>query len=673
MAEEKFVYRTTDMDLKQKELDIIPPDYTDEEMKYRSLWISRLENSVEQRTQPWTEFNDLTYDEWYISNQKAANAYAPPKKNRQDVRTVTGTTREKKNTLISATLNYNFAPDIQSYDEYDLPVIELGKTMEDMVSRSRQIESPSYDSKRELIYTELFDQGTVFVWEKCTEHRESVKKLTGKFNPQNLADLKWSTRIGRIQKILESELLAGPMVYLGNMKEFFLEFQPYVSIRKIRTRQEAQAIYGDWERWKNVPFKLNSLNPQTETVGLTSNGSATYQSWRMVELDQDLCEEVWCMDKWNNELQIFLNGTMMLPIRYPLSELLGESEYPLAKGDAEPISRYFAYSRSIPSKTKVNQILIDEMFRGVILKTRKSYQPPVGNMTGQTLSPKIWAPATIHDGVDPDKIKEIGVNQGVTGAEMQGFNLIKQMIDESSVSPVFEGQQGQHKATAREVMQLQQQSIMRLGLTIYGVVEMEKKLAWMRLKNIIKNWADPIDEDFEETKDKVRNKVKKFRVESIDTTFEDGKKGVRMVEFTDQELPESGQVQAEEELLSETRRVKVRKIYFNVNEFKNLKYRWHIEINPQPKDTNELKAAVFMEQVTQGMTMFGPSSFNMEYLKEQWATLNRLNPEKVLMKAQPQQMMPASPQGMPPQGGAPLSAQLMPKPMPKPSINAMAA
>lgn len=680
---EQLVYKTTDMNLKPDEQNITAPVYTPEEKDYERMIITRLETAVRQRQQPWSEFNDQTYDEWYISNAKAANAYAQPKKNRHDVRTVTGTTREKKNTLLAAILNYNLDPDVFSFDEDNLPVVELGAHMADWIKRSRQIETIDHDAKRELYYSELLDQGNVYVWEKKTAYRKLVKTLKGKLDVKKIISTKWTERIERVEEVLESEMLMGPQVYLGNMKEKFIEFQPFVVLRFIRTRQEAEAVYGDWERWGHVAYKLNKLAPEAESVTYVGDGANTYNNWRMQELDLDLCEELIIMDKWNNEIQIVLNGVMMLPIRFPLSEFAIDSEYPIAKGDLEPISRYFAYCRSIPSKTKVNQALIDEMLKAIILKTRKSYQPPIANMTGQTLSPKIWYPGTIHDNVNPDKIKEIGVNVGITAAEMQAYQVVKSIIDENSVSPVFEGQASTGGTTAREVMQQQQQALMRLGLTLYGIVQFEKKLAWLRLKNILKNYADPIDESFEKTKGEIQKTVKKFRSEAVDSTDENGQKVTKIMSFTDQPLPAPEQVMAQEDILSKRRGVQIRKIIFSADEFKNMKYKWHVEINPQPKDSGELKSAVFMDNVTQGFTLFGPQSFNQEYLKEQWAVLNKLNPEKVLAKTMPTPPgmppvggQPGNQPGMPPmppqQGGPSPSQQLQPKMMPKPSVNAMA-
>lgn len=681
MVQQEVLVKTSDMNLKPSEQEVKLPDYDEKEKDYIGFIIRRLTHSLNQRAQKYTELNDQTVDEYYLSNKKAGNGYMPPKKNRQDVRTVSGVTREKKNTIVSSLLNYNFEPDVEAYDEYDMPVVELGTNMEDMIKKSRRIEAPDHEAKKIHYYNELAEQGTIFVWERATDYRVLKKTLQSKMSMDKLSSIKWTSRVERLEKVLETELLTMSQVFLGNIKEFFLELQPYVVIRKVRTRVDAGSIYGAWERWKNVPYKMHRLNPQVEVFA--GGELLTYDNWSMLEVEQDLVEEIWYMDKWNNELQIILNGVMMMPVGFPLSELIGESEYPLAKGDVEPIDRYFAYSRSIPAKTKINQAIFDEMLRAIVLKTRKSYQPPIANMTGQTLSPKIWYPATIHDNVDASKIEEIGTNTGVTASEMSAFELIKSVIDQNSVTPIFEGQASGGSQTAREIVELKQQSLMRLGMIILGVVNLERKLAWLRLKNILKYWSEPIVTDFEETKEKIVKTVNVYRKESVDTTLEDGNEGVRMIQFTDKkELPHPDQVMAEEELLTKKMGKSVRKTYINADVFKNLKYKWYINITPQPKDTNELKAAVFMENVTQGIQLFGPDKFNMEFLLEQWAVLNKLNPEKALKKdtgAEMDQLMQAlqmkggGQQPIPTEGlqAGPVNKQLMPRPLAKPSVNTM--
>jgi hypothetical protein len=74
----------------------------------------------DNRESPHPEFDDMTYSQYYDSNKRADLAYIPAKKNKQDTRIVTGYTREKDTTLLSALLGYNFQPDITVYNNQEL-------------------------------------------------------------------------------------------------------------------------------------------------------------------------------------------------------------------------------------------------------------------------------------------------------------------------------------------------------------------------------------------------------------------------------------------------------------------------------------------------------------------------------------------------------------------------
>ena len=77
-------------------------EYSDKELVERSKIIEQLNYAFQQRTQEYTELDGMTYDQWYVANKKAASGYIRPKLNRADVRTATGTTREKCGTVVSA-------------------------------------------------------------------------------------------------------------------------------------------------------------------------------------------------------------------------------------------------------------------------------------------------------------------------------------------------------------------------------------------------------------------------------------------------------------------------------------------------------------------------------------------------------------------------------------------
>jgi hypothetical protein len=125
-------------------------EYSQEEEDYRAFLIKRLTKAENDRNDNHIEFDDQDYVTYHETNAKAANSYIPPKKNKQDTRIVTGTTHEKEITLWSALLNYNLEPNIEAYSEKDLPINELGNTIEDLIKKSREIEK--YDDKRVLIY-----------------------------------------------------------------------------------------------------------------------------------------------------------------------------------------------------------------------------------------------------------------------------------------------------------------------------------------------------------------------------------------------------------------------------------------------------------------------------------------------------------------------------------------
>lgn len=645
----------------EQEKQVQDVDYTEEEKQYRSMIINDIQNARRQREQAHPEFDEMTYKEYWESNAKAANAYMPPKANKHDVRTTSGTTKEKTSTLLSSVLNYNFEPDVEAYDKDDFIVQELGEIMQDMIRKSRKIEKPDYDNKRPVLYKELFDQGTVFAEDVQVEF-SLPNKVADNFRVDKLKEMKWKERIDKVYKFCSTNVLCGLDVYLGNIREFYLELQPYVVVRERKTRAEAQAMYGNWERWENVP---------NVSVQVAQDGSSSipFHNWALDSIEKDTVEIIKYYNKWRNDFMIMINGVMMFPVRkdkkgrlttFPLSALNGQCEYPLSKGDVDPISRTFAYSKSIPAKTKVDQALFDEMLKAVVLKTRKSYQPPMANNTNQVLSKKIFYPGTLHTGVNPEKLQEIGRNEGVTNSEFSSLQFLKQIIDEKSVSSVFEGQASKGQQTAREVVILKQQSMMKLGLAIVGVINLEKKLSHLRLNNILKYWTEPIDKKIVKLRDGTTQVANVYRNVSINTEFEEGKKGQRIIDFTEDEFPEPEQIEAEEKLLSQLNNREYRKHYINPNVLGSIDYNWYIEITPTEKSTSELKVAMFEDMVQKMFNLFVPfgKTPNIDYLATRWATLQGEDPNRLFPQQQALQQMPGM--GAPGQPNNTLQNQLTP-------------
>lgn len=637
-----------------KARDVPKVDYSEEELEYRSSLIEDLRHAANQRAQKWVEFDDMDFETWYWRAKKANEGYIEPRRNKEDVKVVTGTTREKTNILVATLLNYNLEADITSYDEDGFKQIELGQKMEGMVRKSRELELPAYDMKRPLAYKELVGQGNVFVEEQWIEYEIPQKDLENLKWSEGVdpSKVKWKERMNKNYSLCNSSVITGLDMFPGNMREFFMELQPFVCIRRRLSRAEAKMRYGTWERFKYVPYELtNKANTDDEDE---------YNDFQMIQTEVNFVEEIRYFNKWTNEYMIMLNGVLMLPVGFPLSAMLGICEYPIAKGDAEPISRNFFYSRGVGAKTRMDQAMIDEMFKMMIVKTRKSYKPPLANRGNYNIGAEVYMPGHIFKGVDPDKLKPIGEHNGVTPAEFNMFKFVKGIIDDKTVSPIMEGQSVGSNTTAREVIEMKQQSMIKIGMPMLGIINLEKRMAWLRIYNILKNWTEPIDKRLVEVSEGVKDFENVYRKIEFDSEMDSGEVGREQIEFMEGVLPSSEQVLAEEEIIERFTGEKVKKTYINPEALASIKNHWYIDITPTEKSNSALKAARFEESVSKGMQIFMPLGKrpNVDYLSKRWATLNGESPEKWWEEAPDPmaQMLGGQPQG----GGAagPLAAQM---------------
>jgi hypothetical protein len=601
------------------------PEYLPEEIVYRQELIKKMISSKNARDASHREFNDMDYRNYYDSNLRAANSYIPPKKNQEDTRVVTGTTEEKGNTLLSAILNYNLEPNVIAFDKNDMEVDELGRTMQDLIKKSREIDE--YDVKRMLIYKELLDQGTCFVEEQWVDERRIEKKLKdiNWYDGIQVAKIDWTEKEVKGFCGAQARLIAGDKVYLGNIKEFEIKKQPFLFTVDIMSYSEAEAIYKNWDRFEFVPKKIVRSEP---------HDNSTYRDWTLEAQEENFVEVIKYQDRFNNEFMIMLNGVMMLPIKFPLEAVSPSGSYTIAKGDVYPISNFFAYSKSIPAKTKVDQEVLDEMMKLIILKTRKSYKPSLANNTGKVLSRRIFNPGNIENQINPDQLKEIGNNNGVTQSEFSAFEFIKRIVDEKSVSPAFMGDQTSGRQTATEILELKKQQMMKLGLVIYGIISLERQLSWLRTYNILQNWTKAQDTKISEITGEMEDI---FKTVTVDTELEDTQQGKKIIQFSpDAANYTPDQIMEEENQLSQTMRQPVRKVYVHPDVSK-MKYFWYITISPTEKDTSDLQRILFKQDVADGMQLFGPQTLNFPYLMKRFAVLSKQDPEKFFVKNAPAQ------------------------------------
>lgn len=600
--------------LLEKKLETVPrPEYSPDEEKYLGALRLRMESARNARDQEHDEFDGMSYVTQYELNERLANTYIQPKRNKEDTNFQSGIIRQKLFALLSALVNLNLSGDISAFDKNGLQIQALGDAMEDVILKTNELDTD--DEKKYLRHYELLKHGTVFVEELWDEKQQKEKKQKGKFDGKLKKN--WSEKIKKAFARPTRNVVPGINVYLGDITKYDISEQPYVFTVSTVPYQESKMMFGErerkWERWENVPRKLQRFD--NEKANLFN------KDWTLLETKEDYVEIIRYQDKWNNEFALLLNGVLMTPIGLPLP--WGYEEYNIAQQNLEPIHAKFAYGKSLVARVRNKVALFDELLRLAVLKTQKSFMPPYINISGRILSNRVLMPGKISHGIAPNTLLPINEKeaQGVTTAEFGMIKEIQESINSETVSPTFQGQQATGDPTATEIIELQRQAKMILGLTVFSISMLEWKLEWLRLKNILANWFNEEDQVVDEAREVLRSK---FRIVGVEQTIEGEGQGRRLIIPTKEILSPEAVMQAED-ILTREQGMPIRMILLNPEEIKSSKLIWQIVVKPKERKTSEISKLMFRAFMQDVM----PLQPNMAYLQERMASVWEENPQKL--------------------------------------------
>ncbi len=599
--------------------------YSDEDKEYLSFLQSRLIDAKRQKEQPYPEFNNKTYFQYYEENEKISNTYLEEKKNPDDVIVSAGTIESKLDSLLSHINNLNLSSEVYAFDKENNQISALGVALQDIIydTEIRDGGDGGGDEEKKMLrQRELLKQGTVFVQEEWVRKFEIKKKLKGQFDGKfkQGADF-YSEELSLVFEGPSRTLLYGPNVFQGDITKFYQEDQPYMFVI-IRTGYEnAKTKYGGFENFKYV--RKGAFIPTESENGM---GSIFDNKWRLTELQKEQVEIIIYQDQPKDEFQIIINGVLMLPIGFPMSAVTPMGKYNIAKQVFRVINDKFTYGGSFVSSGSVKEIsaLIDEMLRLFVLKTRKSFTPAYVNTSGRVIDRKVLSPGRISMGIDPSSLIPISGNetQGITAGESSFLNKMQDMIDKSTVSDQFTGQQGPSGTTATEVMQLQQQARLTLGLTVAVCSLLEKKLGYLRLYNILQNWFEPVDTKIAEI-GSIRKMINKFRsVTRTNANIDGAGPGSRSVVLQDGSLPNSEEIRDYERMEEKAKGVPIRKIFINPSELKVANILWYVVVNSKERDSSPFFKTVFKEMLSDLLTLtqFG-SIPNKDGIEEEFSRI----------------------------------------------------
>ena len=625
---QKVSNKIPDSILKTEETEVL--NYEEKDIEYISNLQQRLESAKLTREQPFKEFDGLTYAQYHETNESGANTYLKPSVNKVDTPYQSGTLRQKLISLIATYQGLNLKSDISAFSEGEVAINALGNSMEDIIDKVGELEND--EEWKMLRQYEMLKQGTVYVEDIWDERFEVEKKVTkGEYGQKKKVE--WTSKLVKTISRPRRSIISGLSVYLGDLTKYMIEDQPYVFTVNIISWKIGKKLFGDWENWQYVSKTKNKFSGDV-------NSAMENNAWRLTEDKEGQIEVIKYQDKPNNEFQIILNGIPMLPLGFPLTEVSPVGEYTLVQQNLEPIRHNFAYGKSFIFRNKNLVAVLDQMMKLAVLKTQKSFMPPYLNLSNRVISRGVFSPGKISRGVGKGELIPLNENE-TEGVTMSEYNMIQESIkaiDRNTTSQTFAGNKEQGGAvTATQIIELQRQARIMMGILILSASLLEKKLDTKRLMLLLERWFDPVSQVFDKARSALRNK---YRIVSRQRTIEGKGTGVRMIVPMDN-MPSKIKITQTQERLEKRYGKPVKILILNPKEIKKAKLTWILTVNAKEKRSSEYSKLLFDEMMGRAMNL--GLNLSPDYVQTRFAEIWEEDPAKMFTDPSQAIMPPNAP------------------------------
>lgn len=611
--------KKSDLLEKQKEQQQIP-NYTDEQKEYLKALQKRLEGARDLRDQPHEEFDNLPFIPYWQAIERSANTTIQAKKNKGETTFQSGTLRTKMLAFLATYQGLNLKVDISAYNEYEVIINNLGNAMEDILEKIDELNED--EELRMLRQYEMLKHGYVFVESIWKDEFSINKKLKNPFDGK-VTGCEWTTESKKGLGKPVRNIISGLGVYLGDLTKYFIKDQPYIFTVEVINYSEAEASYKNWEMWKYVTKDLRKFSGSTAEA-ITEN------AWRLLgEAKKGKVEVIKYQDKPHNEFQILLNGIPMLPIGFPLTEISPDGEYTITQQNLEPIRYNFAYGKSFIFKNKNIVAVLDQMMKLGVLKTQQSFVPPLLNFTSKLISRDIFMPGQMTRGISKGDIGPV-IDWTPVGVTTSEFNMIQEVIkwiDRNTVSQTATGAKEEGgKVTATQIVQLQRQARIMMGLMILAAGLLEKKLAQRSVPLVVSKWFDPVDTTVDEIKNEIVGRYRRVTRKKI---IEGEGMGMRMIIPTE-EVQSPIEIKALEEEKKKETGMPHKIIQINPIEFKKMKLIWVYTVNLKEKRSSEYSKILFTSMVQDARAL--GLAIDPSWTEERFAQVWEEDPNKMFSK-----------------------------------------
>ena len=537
-----------------------------EQQEIYSYYIDLITKASDQRSNNCTELNDLDYETDHELNKRYANTYQVPKKNRDEVRISSPTIEKKVEVVANELLSLNLQPEINAFDTEDNEIKNLGKDFEDIVRRSNEIEKDE-DFWREAVMM-LLTQRAVFVRE--TNDKEQISP---------------SKKI----HIAKKRLMSGLQVYLGDITipAYRFQEQPYIILYFKRSYREAKRFYQSNPNWDFVK------------AGTPLSDEPYY--YRMNALEEDDVEELHIIDPSNNEYMVMINGVLMFdaPEKCPWT-ITDDRRYNMTMVVLKGMGTDFAYGIPLVISARVVAALKDESLRLLVRKFQQAIEPPTAVKQGKIFTRDIWKAGAIIQGAKASDFEVINPNnQGVNASEFNFFSKLEELTSEAVGTPdIAEAASQKGEQTATEVQLQQRNFIKNLGFSILSLMVLKRNVTYLRLYNQLENFTKPTKRKVDPFTKEIVNVFRRYSISG--TKLRNGKKGRKVIQFSDQELTPDDKQDIFDFNRSETKKGRPTEFrVINVNRLHALNKIWFVTVTQTEREGSALERVMYADKFKQ--------------------------------------------------------------------------
>lgn len=396
------------------------------------------------------EFNDRTLTQEADANQMAFNSYVPPKSDDPDeswrAQTVRPVTRNKLISIAAHVTANVLYPRITAQNSEDDDDQLVGEVMEDLVEWN--IENSEYKKSFLTAVISALVDPAVILEVKLTETYREVKEIQ--------ADGTWKKK-----KILD-EILSGFQFDVVSVKEILISniYEPDIQKQRfvIRNRyvdyEEVKVVYGDRANFKYV-------QPGVRCV--FDSGTRAFYDVHDELLKGYLVNETTYYNRYLDLELVYLNGILVSDPEQPMKRK--DKLYPFAKGGYEPLNngKYFYY-KSAANKLGSDQQIVDTLYNMILDGTFLSLMPPTALYGSEEVSTNVFVPGSVTAFRDPTtKLEAFGPRADIR-AGMESIQMVERSMSESSQDNLRGGTSGGGERTAREVVLMEKNAQIALGL-----------------------------------------------------------------------------------------------------------------------------------------------------------------------------------------------------------------